>query len=114
MQNRILLKPQCKQWVYGGSRFDCSEHQCARKPILDGFCKQHHPDAIAKRAEESKRRYDDKWDNSVEMKLIRATNKLEKAEQALAQLKEMVDHPSGIYHKDWEFLCTVIGAYHAK
>jgi hypothetical protein len=40
-------------------------------------------------------------------------DRLEKADKALAQLKEMIDHPRNIYN-DWKFTCKVLGDYYAK
>lgn len=42
---------RCKEkvfhsWQFGGS-------QCSRKSVKDGYCKQHHPDAIKKREKKS-------------------------------------------------------------
>lgn len=33
-------------------------HQCTRRAVEDGFCKLHHPDAVAKRDREKRQRWD--------------------------------------------------------
>lgn len=35
-------------------------HKCSRAAIKDGFCKQHHPDAVKARAAEADRKYEEK------------------------------------------------------
>lgn len=43
-----------------------SIHQCARKAVKDGVCKQHHPEAVAARAKKSQDAYDAKWKKFAE------------------------------------------------
>ncbi|KKM90918.1 hypothetical protein LCGC14_1233710 [marine sediment metagenome] len=44
----------CKGKVSGG----WNSYSCSRKATRDGYCFQHHPDAIKKRRQESQRKYD--------------------------------------------------------
>ena len=36
------------------------EYQCSRKAVKDGWCKQHHPDAVAARAEKSRAAWEER------------------------------------------------------
>ena len=45
---------QCKQNVYS----DRSSWRCNRKATKDGYCWQHHPDAVKKRDEKMSKRID--------------------------------------------------------
>ena len=46
-----MTSDKCKETVFrqGGS---FGGNRCSRKAVKDGFCKQHHPDAVAKRRDE--------------------------------------------------------------
>ena len=52
--------------------------QCSRYAVKDGYCKQHHPDAVAARQAESDRRAQERWVNDPinrmnrELTLLRA------------------------------------------
>ena len=46
----------CKASVHDD--FGCSFHQCSRKPKRDGWCGQHHPDAVSERARKSTEKYE--------------------------------------------------------
>ena len=37
-------------------------HQCSRKPVKDGYCKQHHPDEVQRREDARAARYQQKHD----------------------------------------------------
>lgn len=51
---------RCKASVpFGGRRVDF--HQCLRKPVKDGWCKQHHPDSVAKRRAQGEIRRKQIW-----------------------------------------------------
>ena len=39
---------RCKESVYRGSSWG-SKGRCIRNAVIDGYCKQHHPDSVAKR-----------------------------------------------------------------
>lgn len=53
-------------------------HQCSRKPVKDGFCRQHHPDAVKIREEQSRALDQQRWENSPFMKLRRAYEEIER------------------------------------
>jgi hypothetical protein len=48
------LSNKCQAKVYG----DWHSWQCTRKAKRDGFCTQHHPDTVAKRAAKRRARWD--------------------------------------------------------
>jgi hypothetical protein len=48
---------RCKAGVWSNERWS-KYAQCARKAATDGWCKQHHPDAEAKREAEASARFD--------------------------------------------------------
>jgi hypothetical protein len=45
----IINANYCKEWIYSGQRGDWGGRQCTRKPVLDGYCKFHHPDTQKRR-----------------------------------------------------------------
>ena len=48
-RNDSPLDPcRCKAWVWSNERWS-RYSQCARKPVQDGWCKQHDPAAVAER-----------------------------------------------------------------
>ena len=51
---------QCKKGIMRGFHLG----SCSRKAVQDGFCKQHHPDAVKKREEESRRRLEEQQKQS--------------------------------------------------
>lgn len=59
------MAEQCKEIVGRGSGIKGSVGQCSRPAVKDGYCKQHHPDAVAaRRAEKRARRSAQKrWPN---------------------------------------------------
>ncbi len=68
----------CKAGVLDGMTLN--SHQCMRKAKVDGFCKQHHPDAVEERRIETMARYKAKW----------ANDPLPKAWGKLNKIKELV------------------------
>ena len=52
---RNTIPENCKQWVHGPSGWGMD--QCSRKHKIDGYCKQHHPDAVRQRLFESNARW---------------------------------------------------------
>ena len=48
----------CKKRVYGGS---WGGSPCSRRAKRDGFCTQHHPDAVTARQRKSKEKHDADW-----------------------------------------------------
>jgi len=80
---------RCKAGVYSNDRA-CIYSQCSRKAKEDGWCKQHHPDAVAKREAAS----DAKWQARFRKEELRSRRprvflrELKKAVALLDQLGE--------------------------
>lgn len=67
----------CKKTVIGESGWH--PHQCSRKSVRDGYCKQHHPDAAKKRREDSDHRYKEQEEQSTWARLERCEKRLAKS-----------------------------------
>lgn len=67
--------------------------RCSRKAVRDGYCKQHHPDAVAARRAASDARYKQQEDNSPWAKLSQAQATIAtltaERDSALEQMDEM-------------------------
>ena len=50
-----MVIARCKKIVHRG-RLGLIEYQCRREVNKDGYCWQHHPDAIKKREEKAEKR----------------------------------------------------------
>ena len=50
-----MTSDKCKERVWGSGAF--GSRGCYRKAVKNGFCKQHHPDAVAKRRDERMARW---------------------------------------------------------
>jgi len=91
--------------------------QCSRKAVKDGYCKQHHPDAVAKRSEDSERRYKEKVHNRPIAKLQRECNSLREEKQKLVEALEYflddspLDFLSDNYDRD-RWCCEYCGKIH--
>jgi len=49
---------QCKQEDVATGGLRMHYHRCYRKAVKDGFCKQHHPDAVEARRKKSADKYE--------------------------------------------------------
>lgn len=67
-----------KNWNY---------YNCTRKAVLDGYCKQHHPDSVSKRREESHKRYQEQWENSTIRRLEKAIERIKALEAEIEELR---------------------------
>jgi len=74
----------CSKRIWHGF---ASESQCKRKVWRDGWCKQHHPETKAKRAEESRIRYEEQRKQSTWYKLEQAQKRINELELEIAALK---------------------------
>ena len=63
---------RCKEEVCGKSRWP-RYHQCQRKAVRDGYCIQHHPEAVKEREIKSRERYEEKFKNSDFYRLKKLT-----------------------------------------
>lgn len=77
---------RCKEDVSDGGRWP-HFHRCSRRAVKDGYCRQHHPDAVAARQYAAGERYREKWDNSPQMKLVRANERIAELECQIAELE---------------------------
>lgn len=77
---------RCKErvWSEGMAR----SHQCNRKAVKDGYCKQHHPDSVKARQEASEARYREQVAKNPYVQLTNLKDKYDKLE---AQNKEMLE-----------------------
>ena len=82
---------RCKQTIYKGTWARAS--QCSRKATKDGYCKQHHPDAVAKRNKEVEERYEAKRKQSPWYKLKQAHDKIATLEADKARLDWLDKRP---------------------
>ena len=80
------MSEQCKEGVWR----DWSSGKCARKAVKDGYCKQHHPDAVKERQEKSSARWEEKFNNSDSAKLRRALDTIEAQKAEIAELVELL------------------------
>lgn len=78
----------CQKRVYDERGFHSS--RCSRKAVRDGWCKQHHPDAVKARQEKSEKEYREKWNKSPEMCLQRALKRIGELELKIASLEEQL------------------------
>lgn len=78
------MSEKCKQRVHND--FSVTFRSCGRLAVKDGYCKQHHPDTVAKRREASDARWRERNAREVaRMKLERA------APDMLEALQRLVD-----------------------
>lgn len=73
---------QCKKKVWK----DFHNYQCSRKPWKDGYCKQHHPDTVARRNAEK----DARW-KAEDERLLRRRRLEGMAPFLLNELKNLVE-----------------------
>jgi len=70
----------CKKQIFG----DWKHYPCSRKAVIDGYCKQHHPDNVKKRREDS----DNKWkEKQANTPLALALKKIKSQEGDIELLK---------------------------
>jgi hypothetical protein len=81
----IAEEDRCSADVHDGGRWP--SHRCSRRAVNDGYCRQHHPDAVAARQYAADERYREKWDNSPQMKLARANERIAELERRIAILE---------------------------
>ena len=99
---------RCKASVWKGY---FANNRCARKAWKDGYCKQHHPDSIKKRREESRRKFDEKQKQSPWYKLKMATERIAELEaqnkRLLEALKECLPYVKQALQNNLESLKDV-------
>jgi hypothetical protein len=73
----------CKEQIWGNYR----HVGCSRKAVVDGYCKQHHPDNVNKRREESDRKWNEK---QARTPLAVAKKNIESLEKRVKELEQEV------------------------
>jgi hypothetical protein len=101
---------KCKKVLPNRDRMDWGRtRHCTRKPWKDGFCKQHHPDTVKKRQDDSMAAWKAKLEISPGALLAKAQAdladlraRLEEAERERDRLKgaleEIADYPNRPKH----------------
>jgi len=55
------IQDRCKERVYPNEKWGSFHpYRCQRKAWKDDYCKQHHPDSVAKREKEANERWKNK------------------------------------------------------
>ncbi len=82
---------RCKEQVWSGSVFH--SRQCNRKAVKDGYCNQHHPDAVKARAEAAEAKYKERMAKSPYAQLAKLKTEHDKLEtqnkEVLGMLKKL-------------------------
>ena len=71
----------------GFSTVDGNYRQCGRTIWKDGWCKQHHPDTVAKRRAERKLRYQQKTERSLGFLLEKSREEVARLKARIAELE---------------------------
>ena len=80
------MSEQCKQQIMDHWQL----RNCQRKVVKDGYCKQHHPDAVEQRTKDSKARYDAKT-----RKMLAPSRKIKQLEKVNTVLLEVLERIIG-------------------
>ena len=75
---------RCKASVHSNDRA-AHIYQCRRKTTKDGWCRQHHPDAVAARDKASTKAYQVRLERSPPVQLGRAIKELDRLRKSLAR-----------------------------
>ena len=84
---------KCKESVMWDS---WHSRQCTRKIWKDGFCKQHHPETVKARQEESARKWEERRKQEPWYKLKVALERIAELEAEVARLSTLnptLEHP---------------------
>ncbi len=76
----------CKERVH--DVHGASLHQCTRKATRDGYCYQHHPDAVEKRRKESDRAYHKRMERDPFTLFMRCQKRCAEVESVLRKFVE--------------------------
>lgn len=84
------MKPEkCKERIYPERAW--KSVQCSRKAVKDGYCRQHHPDAVKARLEKSNARWEENRKKSSWYQLIEAQKRIAELTKENAELKEKLE-----------------------
>ena len=93
MERKLDLdRSRCARTLIRGT-WPTYKEQCSRKVWKDGWCKQHHPDNVKARHAELDRSAMEKWNNTPQMRLVRAGERIATLEWLLSCPKHDSDHP---------------------
>jgi hypothetical protein len=90
-----LLVDRCKEMVYDPQGWH--GQRCSRRAAKDGFCKQHHPDAVRARQEKSAQECKERTRRSP---LYRLTVMESAIVEKDAIIKELTDYINGLNRMD--------------
>jgi len=94
MMERKLDESRCQETVYPKEQWGAFHgQQCKRKTWQDGWCRVHHPDTAEARRVETQKRLAEKWNNSPQMQLVRAAERMATLERLLSCPKHDYSHP---------------------
>lgn len=82
---RAFREGYCKESVHEQGR-GVSFYQCQRKAVRDGYCAQHHPDAVKARRAARDKRYEEQQDKSPYRLLSQAREELAREKTAYQKL----------------------------
>ena len=80
---------QCKETVADDTGFHF--YQCSRKPVKDGYCKQHHPDSVAERRRKAEEKYEAERKKSAWYQLSEARETIEIMQSVIDRLNAEVE-----------------------
>jgi hypothetical protein len=89
----MIKRERCKEQVWDSGGW--SKHQCSRYAVEDGYCKQHHPNAVAERKRKREEKAERDWQNSTIMRLERAREENEKLAAEIRQYREALELIAG-------------------
>lgn len=78
---------QCKETVIRYTGTWPHAGRCSRKAVRDGYCKQHHPDAVAERERQREERWQKEQENSPWRALERARQEIERLRARVRELE---------------------------
>lgn len=79
-------KDQCTKIVRGPREW--AGHRCPRSTWKDGYCKQHHPETVEARRQQSIAAAALKHQNSIYARLDRAVTRIKELEAEIGRLRE--------------------------
>ena len=88
------MSDQCKERVWQPHLWGYA--QCCRRAVKDGYCKQHHPEAVAARKAEVMRRYE--WQTAISP--LTLLHKIGALEAALDRERRVSDALARMVAKD--------------
>lgn len=95
-------RERCKEQVWQNGCFRTS--RCSRYAVKDGYCKQHHPDSVKARREESERKHQERQANSplgmARKAIEEQKTKIEQLETSLKAAEEELERVKGDMNKN--------------